>query len=554
MALPYNADYHKQTRAMELARVARGVAFDAKQARQQRDPSYKGVPPNSTGSWATPFTTNHDESWKPLIPLRKQDMALWNQERAYRRMVSEGKISGGFFRSPATQSYFNERLKQKGAQASKLYNPLAPGRRIRKALQPTDFGKYELAQKLERLDNQLDTQDNVSLTFDKSTNDLIDSIRSLLFVLAPSFTVSEAQNTFETLGAILQKAEALLSTQLGKDTEHLYEVGEEYAPEKLAVNTRRLAVFVSSIRKLYQFMERVYGGASTENEGARSKMAVGAAQDLFSRTELGGINKEAGEAVKRWSSAAMEDERREGEEQSAAEAQAAQLSQQEAMATGADVPAFDARAVSGAVSGLLEDAGQPVGEEGVAAPLDATSAYLPFSKRELAMMSDDTIRRVVRAMMTQGRNSQIRKILIEENELDWSVKPSSLNIRVPILGSPQSAAEADVLEEAVEKIASDVVSYSKAPEAAAAAAAAAAPAVTFSSSAAAAASAPPLPKPGDTKEALEDWVKYSYYITGLTQTRIVAELEKQGIQTSQASISRIVSRERKDAFRARTGY
>jgi hypothetical protein len=565
MALPFNAAFHQQSRAIANARVARGVAFDAKQPRQQRDPSYKGVPPNSTGSWATPYTINHDESWKPLVPLRKQEMDLWNQENTYRYMLSRDMITGGFSRSPAAQSYFNERLKQKGAQATKLYNPYAPGRRIRKALAPADFGKYELAQMLERLDNQLDTMDKVSLMFDKSTADLIDRIRSHLFTLAPSFTVSEAQNTFETIGSILQKAEALLGTALGEDTEHMYEVGEEYTPEKLEVNTKRLAVFVSSIRKLYTFMERVYGGASTENETARSRMAVAAAQDLFSRAELGSITKEADAAVKRWQNASVEDEKREGEEQAAAEEKAASLAQREAMAEGEDVPAFDARETTSAARLYIEDAGQPVGETATAAftPLRTTAVFLPFTRDELSQLSDGDITLIVGSVMRGEDN--VRDNLIEENGLDWSKEfpGSSLEYPVPRV-RPKSAAQWEEFQTLRDRTAKKIIRQVKSAAAmpvlevldAAAAEEEASAAAPAAAAAAAAPAEPAIPKPGAGRQARDDWIKWAYQIRkpGLSQSGIVRALAEQGVTISQGQVSKIINSESKSAFRERTGF
>lgn len=551
MALPFNAEFHKGTRASELARVARGVAFNAAAPRKQRDPSYKGVPPNSTGSWATPFTINHDESWKPLIPLRRQNMDMWNEENTYRYMLSRGMISGGFIRTVEGQKYFNDRLKSRGAQATKLYNPLALGRRIRKALTAPDFGKYDLAQKLERLDNQLDTVDKMTVVFDsRGTNDLIDSIRATIFSLAPTFTVSEAQNTYETLGTILQKAEALLTTAFGKDIQHLEEADNPYFdPERLEKNTRRLSAFVVSLRKLYEFMARVYGNASSTDERMRSREAVAAANALFSRTEINSSVTEAAAQLKKWQEAAMKDESRMLEDQSEADAYAEEMARQAASQEQMDVPAFEARETAAAAAAAAEAAGAPSAEAAEAAnaaenpDMTESRPALPFTREEIAGMNERSLKNYVKEAILRGADSA-REMAFEDGFVESAEMPEEFVGFVKQMREPQSAADAEEVDRYVNRVVRKLMP--KTESAAAAAAAEAAPA-------AAAAAAPKL-GPGSTTTERNDYIKYQYYIAGKTQTAIAAELNAMNFPITQATVSRTLAKEPKAAFRARTGY
>ena len=592
MALSFNADFHRQTRAMEYARVARGVAFDAAQPRQQRDPSYKGVAPNSTGSWATPFTINHDESWKPLVPLRQQNMDIWGQENTYRYMMSRNMISGGYSRSPEAQKYFNERMKQKGAQATKLHNPLALGKRIRKALAPPDFGKFDLAQKLERLDNQLDTIDKMTVVFDtKGTLDLLDSIRASLFALAPTFTVSEAQDTFEVLGKILQKAEALLTTAFGKDIQHIQEADNPYFdPERLKQNTRRLASFVSNLRKLYQFVEQIYANASNMNERVRSANAVAAATALFSRTELNSSVREAEEQLKRWTESATKDESRMLEDQSAAEQYEAELEQQIAAQEGETVvPAFEAReTAAAAASAAAASAAVGFGEEEEAAPAAAPAALSGSEKEQLfdilsqavinpfeeywasrnwavPQYSGDFLVNAIRDEEAGTDVSPIVKSILDEiysasvypvkedDEIELIYRDDVIRIlkyydidytKYPFTQEPPRGLLFNVVftKEPI-KIKRKKERVVAEPASVAAPASAAAPRPR------------PVLGPGSSAQDRNDYIKYRYYIDGLTQKAILQEVNALRFPVkTQGAISKIIRTETKQEFRDRTGY
>jgi len=470
-------------------------------------------------------------------------------------MMSRNMISGGYSRSPEAQKYFNERMKQKGAQATKLYNPLALGKRIRKALAPPDFGKFDLAQKLERLDNQLDTIDKMTVVFDtKGTLDLLDSIRASLFALAPTFTVSEAQDTFEVLGKILQKAEALLTTAFGKDIQHIQEADNPYFdPERLKQNTRRLASFVSNLRKLYQFVEQIYANASNMNERVRSANAVAAATALFSRTELNSSVREAEEQLKRWTESATKDESRMLEDQSAAEQYEAELEQQIAAQEGETVvPAFEARETAAAAAEAVDIASHPTQEVATEFSTPSGIVWFPFTREEVASMGRRTFMNYVRRTMVDGQ-ANAREEAFEDGNVESEDIPEGLYIRLFKVASPQTASQKADLEAKVKAVADRYKSES------AAAAAAAAAAEKEEEEAAPASAAAPRPRPvlgpGSSAQDRNDYIKYRYYIDGLTQKAILQEVNALRFPVkTQGAISKIIRTETKQEFRDRTGY
>ena len=532
MSLPLNQDFHKDSRAIAYARVARGMAFDAKQPRQQRDPSYKGVPPDSTGSWQTPFTINHDMSWKPLIPLRKQEMDLWNQEATYRYMLSRGEISGGAARSPEAQKYFNERLRKRGVQAAKLYNPLMLGKVIDKALSSSQFGKFELARKIERMDDILDSSDKVTLIVDaKALMDLIDGARASILALAPEFTVSEAQNMTESIGAILKKADALLGTALGKDINHIRETDAAYDAESLKQNTKKLAAIVSSLRKLFAFSEKVWAAASTTDAKGRSAITVAAAQEIFTRPEIGSALKEANVQLGRWRKRAEEDTQRMVAEQQQAEQYAEALQQQAQAEQLEDIPAYDARDTALAAQEASRIAEHPTNE--IAVDMLATQGQVafPFSEEEVGMMSEEQFRDLALITMLRGQNVARKRA---REELDLPVQPESVYVTLPKLRQPQSAAEGDALVGILDRLTMEIFPK-KASAAAAAVAAPAAAEKAFEKPIAAVAA---LPR--------NDQIKYYLYYERRTQMDVARQF---GL--SQSTISKIKKGESEEEFKER---
>jgi chemotaxis protein histidine kinase CheA len=482
-------------------------------------------------------------------------MDVWGPENTYRHILSRDMISGGFARSPEAQKYFNDRLKSRGAQATKLYNPMALGRRIRKALTAPDFGKFDLAQKLERLNNIMDTADKVTLVFDsRSSMDLVDSLRSTLLSLAPTFTVSEAQNTFETLTTILKKGEAMLSTAYGKDFQHLSEADSPFFdPGRLTANTRKLTDFVSSLRKLTEFVERVYAGASSNDERQRSRTAVAAAEGLFSRTELGSSVKEAEVQLKKWGQAAEADAARAIEEEESAEAYADQLEQQMEAQEGFNVPAFQARetaaAAQSAAAQAAPSAAAVAAEAAAAAVPDEDSHMFPFTDAEIKGMNDRQLRALLRKAMIDGAEAA-RELAFEDGDVAVEELPSG-GYLVPKFRNPQTEEEAIALEAEVERLARSFKPKQRRPrlvieeeeeEEEEEAPAAGAP-------------APPTLGPGSTKTQRNDYIKYQYYIRkGLTQNAIKNDLISKGFPITQATISRVLGAESKGAYMDRTGY
>lgn len=540
MALPVNQAFHSGTREFQTARAKRAVAFNEQNKINQRDPAFKGLVPDSTGSWATPYTQNFDMSWKPLIPRREQVMALYEQEKLGRMMETRAAISGGFARSPQGQAYINERLKQKAAQATKLQNPFVLGKRIRKALTPADFGKFELAQKLTRLDNTMDTLDAYTLIFNKEVSDVIDSIRSNLFLLAPTFTVAEAQNIMDSIGSILKKAEALFGDVIGKDSQRLYEMGEEYSPAKVSTDTKKLATFVTSIRKLFKFAEMIYGNASKTSEAERSSAAIASANTLFSKAEIGSTLKTAEAEIERWRTTSEQDETRMLEDQAAAEAYEAELEAQQAAQAGADIPAFAARDTAAAAADVARTAEVPVGGPG-----EEPTVMFPFTMDEIRGMEQGNIIDYIYATFAMGPEVARSRAVENGDVFDEEVPAAAALIDVP--GIPKGAIiNTEEKQRSAQRAARQYYNTNIKPllrPVAAAAAVAAAPEE---------AEPPAEPKLGESEDKLLEWVKYQYYVKGRTQPQISRELkDKYGILYSQPTISRRLKLEPRADYKER---
>ena len=536
MSLPLNQEFHRDSRAIAEQRVRNGLKFDARQPRLQRDPSYKGVPPNSTGSWTTAFTLNHDQSWKPLVPLKQQDMDLWRQEQNYRSMLAAQEITGGFARSPEAQKWINERLRKKGVQASKQLNPFMTGNVIKAALTPSEFGKFQLSQNIERMDDILDSSDKMTLVLDnRALIGLIESVRASMLSLSPTFTVSEAQNVSESLTSILKKAEALLGTAMGKDIQHIRETDDAYDPKLLQQNTRALASIVNQLKKLTVFAEQIWSAASTTDEKERSTRTIAAAREIFSRVELSSGLKEAGVQLQKWNRQAAEDAERERQEQEQEARYADALQQQVAQEQQLDIPAFEARATAAAAreAEYVEEA--PVNEE---APGDETVEDenvigFPFTEDELRIMNPEQFADLIRLTLTQGQLKARQRAGVELALPVAIPEQEEMVLRFRRVKQPQSVAGRQRVDDLVQRALE--WAYGKPAKALPAAAPAAA------------AAAPEIP----AGLSRDDKIKYAVYVLKMTQVDTARSL---GV--SQATVSRVAparNKEIRDAFLASLG-
>ena len=278
MALPIARAFHADSKAIEDARVAHMVAYRPVHHHQLRSPTYKGLPPTSTGSWNAPLGTGAvDQSYKVLVPLVQQ--------------VAHS-MSGGI-KTPAGQAFVTRQLKKRATELERMRQPDAIPEEV--AVPPSDMDilKLELAQDLTELDDIFDTDDyeeigETAKLPERSAGALTRRVIRNTVRLAPFLTPDQLQAISDIVQSVYLKARGLMDRLVGRDNarRQIEAEGEAELPE-ITVADRQFVSLALLIEKVYQYTQAMLTVASNPDFKARQLANKEFVKEFFTKAEAG---------------------------------------------------------------------------------------------------------------------------------------------------------------------------------------------------------------------------------------------------------------------------